>query len=274
MALLGLWGRPYLDLAPWIDLGAMGALHEEICLGLSRVETGRTGGSHRSMQIMPPSMSVDGRGDYGEVIASLSDAQFLVFASLGDPDNPIDVANRRRLTFGEERAVPLTAAQMRWLEFRHKVYFPWGVYYELMPNARWGTKSDGRGKRFTREAMLYFPQTLAFTRSLPFSEIGSVKILGLLPHCDGTVHRDGEPIDQKTPDEFITFCPAGNKRLFLWDEGAQTRIEIPAQIYWFNDFDYHGVAADPWFRYSVRVDGRFTDSFRETLRASAACEAS
>lgn len=266
MALLGLWGRPFVDLAPLLDRGAMPALHEEICLGLSRVQTSRTGGSHRSMGIMPPSLSRDGRGDYGEVIASLTDAQFLVFASLGDPRDPIDVAKRNKLTFGEERQVQLTAAQMRWLELRHRVYFPWGLYYELMPNVSWTTKSSGKGKAFTREAQLYFPQTLAFIRSLPMEEIGSVKILGLLPHADGTVHRDGEPEDQRKPDEFITFCPAADKRLFLWDEEQKARTYAPSWAYWFNDFDYHGVAADPWLRYSIRVDGRFEEAFRRELQ--------
>jgi hypothetical protein len=265
MALLGLSGRPFVDLAPFLDRGPMPALHEEVCLGLSKVPTSRTGGSHRSMGIVPPSHLDDPRADYGEVIARLTDAEFLVFASLGDPERPTEPGERHGLTWGEERDVPLTEVQMRWLELRHGVYFPWKVYLELMPNDRWTTKSSGRGKRFSRLAQLHFPQTVAYVRSLPFVEIGSVKLLGLNAHDDGTVHRDGEPGDQVRPDEFVTFCPAANKRLFLWDEETRTRNYAPSWAYWFNDFDYHGVAADPFFRYSVRVDGVFTDEFREAL---------
>ena len=33
------------------------------------------------------------------------------------------------------------------------------------------------------------------------------------------------------------------------------------EAYWFNDADYHGVLADPFFRYSFRVDGTFTPEF-------------
>lgn len=235
-----------------------------MCLALAQIPLDVTGGSHRSMGIMPPSL-VDRRGDYGEVIGSLSDSQFLVFASLGDPAHPIDPAERRSLSYGEERQVPLTDAQMRWLEMRHGVYFPWGVYYELVPNGRWEDNRSGLGKGFTREAMLYFPQTVAFVRSLPFAERGSVKLLGLLPHQDGTVHRDVEPGGERAPAEFVSFCPAGDKRLFVWDEEARTRTYAPSWAYWFDDADYHGVAADPWFRYSIRVDGRFTDEFREAV---------
>lgn len=268
--LAGVLGQPFLDLSPLLDDSRRAALHEEICLGLARLRTGRTGGSHRSMGIVPPSLRDDGRGDYGEVIAGLSDAQFLVFASLGDPAHPVDPADRRTLTYGEERRIPLTDTQMRWLEMRHGVYFPWGVYYELVPNGRWEDRSTGRGKAFSREAMLYFPQTVAFVRGLPFAERGSVKILGLLPHADGTVHRDADPRDQPSPGEFVSFCPAADKRLFVWDEERRTRTYAPSWAYWFNDADYHGVAADSWFRYSVRVDGVFTDEFREAVGALAA----
>lgn len=32
--------------------------------------------------------------------------------------------------------------------------------------------------------------------------------------------------------------------------------------------NYHGVAADPFFRYSIRIDGVFTDEFKEQIRGS------
>jgi hypothetical protein len=266
LSLTGLWGRPFVDLAPFLDRSVMPALHEEICLALATVPTSYTGGSHRSMGIVPPSLRDDPRADYGEVIAGLSDAQFLIFASLGDGSCPADPALRAELTFGEERQVQLTERQMRWLEVRHKVYFPWTAYLELMPNSRWSTKSEGRGKAFSRAAQLHFPQTVAYIRSLPFEQVGSVKLLGLRAGADGTVHRDGEPEEQEEPDEFVIFCPAADKRLFLWDEQERSCTFAPSWAYWFNDFDYHGVAADPWFRYSIRVDGRFAPELRQALR--------
>jgi hypothetical protein len=253
-----------VDLSPFLDRSPMPALHEEICLALAQVPTSYTGGSHRSMGIVPPSHLDDPRADYGEVIAGLSEAQFLIFASLGD--GSLDPSQRAGLTFGEERQVPLTERQMRWLEVRHKVYFPWTVYLELVPNTRWTTKSEARGKAFSRTAQLHFPQTVAYIRSLPFEQIGSVKLLGLRAGADGTVHRDGEPEEQEEPDQFVIFCPQADKRLYLWDEQEQTRTYAPSWAYWFNDFDYHGVAADPWFRYSIRVDGRFSPDFLHALR--------
>ena len=40
-------------------------------------------------------------------------------------------------------------------------------------------------------------------------------------------------------------------------------VDRPA--YWFNDMDYHGVLADPFFRYSIRVDGVFEPAFARAI---------
>jgi len=69
------------------------------------------------------------------------------------------------------------------------------------------------------------------------------------------------------PDPFLTICPAGDKRLYVLDTASGGRIPVEGRVVWFNDHDYHGVHADPFFRYSVRVDGAFTPAFRETLVA-------
>ena len=84
------------------------------------------------------------------------------------------------------------------------------------------------------------------------------------------MHRDGDPAIKTDVDHFITFCPAGDKRLFLWSEDERRELVIDARAYWFNDSDYHGVKADPHFRYSVRVDGVFRPDFLAQIRRAAA----
>lgn len=220
------------------------------------------------MGIVPRRRPDDVVRDYGEVIRDMTDAEFEVFRSLAD--RPEQLPPGRDTTFGEERAVPLSRRQMMWLKIRFGVYFPWKGYLELMPNHRWDEKSDPAGKRFTRVAETFFSKTLSFVRSLPFQHVGRCLVMGVEGNDWGTVHRDGHPEEQEAPDEFIAFCPAGDKRLFLYDEGLDLEVPIESKIYWFNDFDYHGVAASPYFRYSVRVDGVFQAEFRERLRAEVA----
>lgn len=274
MALTGLLkeGRPFISLERFIDLSALDAIHEEVCLALTQVTVDYTGGSHRSMGIQPASQIDLSFPDYGEVIRAMSDADYATFRSLADDPSTVPETRAEMpdddITFGEERDHPLSRRQMLWLKFRHRVYFPWKAYVELMPNRYWTDKASAEGKTFTRLARTFFKQTVAFAQSLPFQHIGRCNIMGLEANDHGTVHRDGEPKDQeeKGPDHFITVVPGGDKRLFLWDEDTKTKTPVTGRAYWFNDHDYHGVDADPFFRYSIRVDGVFRPDFLEMLQ--------
>lgn len=263
--LVGLYGRPYVDLEPYVDTAALAEIHDEICLALASIPVEYTGGSHRSMGIMPEARAAEALADYGEVIRSLSESEFATFRALSDDPEGIDPRRRAELGFGEERDVPLSRRQMLWLKVRFGVYFPWKAYVELIPNRRWGDKSSAEGKAFTRVARAYFPKTIAFVERLPFSSIGRCNVMGLEAFDYGTVHRDGDPADQTEPDHFVTFAPAGDKRLFLWDDTLGVEVPVEARAYWFNDFDYHGVSPAPHFRYSVRVDGVFDPAFLARL---------
>lgn len=274
-AVHGLFGRPFVDLTPYLDLSAMDAIDEEVCLGLAEVPVDYTGGSHRSMEIMPASRTSEALVDYGEVIASLSPAAYDTFRSLAHEPESLP-ATPAGATFGEEREHPLSRRQMLWLESRYGVYFPWKVYLEMIPNRTWEEKSSPEGKGFTRLARTFFPRTLAFVQSLPFLHIGRCNLMGLSANDHGTVHRDGVHAGgaggrgAAGVDHFVTFCPRGNKRLYLWDEERQQKTAVPSRAYWFNDSDYHGVEADPFFRYSIRVDGVFRPEFLALLERDLA----
>jgi hypothetical protein len=260
-----------VSLDPYLDLAPLDAIHDEICLALTQVPVDYTGGSHRSMGIVPASRLAEVHVDYGEVIRGLDAAAFAVFRSLADDPSSLDPSAHEHAEFGEERDHPLSRRQMLWLKFRHGVYFPWKVYVELIPNRYWTDKASAVGKEFTRIARTFFPKTVAYAKSLPFESIGRCNIMGLEANDHGTVHHDG---DADTPgdvaDHFVTFSPAGNKRLFLWDEPHARKTPVTGRAYWFNDHDPHGVDADPFFRYSVRVDGVFKADFLERLRVDAA----
>jgi hypothetical protein len=278
VALLGVYnGRPYLDLeaclTSFVDLTQLDEVHEEICVGLARVPRGYTGGSHRSMGITPPSRADDVGVDYGEVIAELDAAGFARLRSLAADPDAFPERHHAGARYGEERDVPLSRAQLLWLEARHHVYFPWKCFVELMPVARWDDKDALEGKQFTWEAETFFARTVAFLRALPLEGIGRASIMGMSSFDHGTVHRDASPDPSapspRAPAEFIMLCPGRDKRLFLWDPDEHREIDVDARAYWFNDGDYHGVRSAPHFRYSVRVDGPFTEAFRRKLREAA-----
>lgn len=260
--LRGIWGHPFINLEPFLDLSVLPELHEEICMGLTQVPVAYTGGSHRSMGIMPPSRTEEAHVDYGEVIACMSLAERQRFVELAE--DPSDLGPNDALMFGEEKEHSLSLRQMLYLKYRYGVYFPWKVFYEMVPNKYWDEKSTA--KDFTRQAKAIFPKTVAFVRSLPFVQIGRCNIMGMEAHDHGTVHKDGEHAEKPEVDHFIAICPGNDKRLFLWDEVEREQTFVTGKAYWFNDSDYHGIAADPYFRYSVRVDGVFDPDFIDGLR--------
>jgi len=263
----GIFGRPYIDLEPYLDLSMLPELHEEICLGLTRVPVDYTGGSHRTLDIVPASRPDLAYADYGEVLRGLSPAELRLFESLGEGTEATIQGADPALLYGEERELLLSRRQMLWLKFRHGVYFPWKVYFEFIPNRYWSDKHLAEGKDFTRVARSVFPKTVAFVKQLPFTRVGRCNLMGLEANDHGSVHRDGARA-QGSPDHFITLCPAGNKTLFLWDEIAQQKSPVSARAYWFNDNDYHGVEAAPFFRYSLRIDGHFQPDFLARLESA------
>jgi hypothetical protein len=264
--IVGIWGRPFVSLEDVLDLSLLSDVHEEICSALARLPVSYTGGCHRSMGIMPERFARERFVDYGEVIARMTEGERRTFVSLAD--DPAGLGPEDARDFGEEREHPLSRRQMLWLKYRFGVYFPWQVYYEMIPNQYWDEKSSGSGKSFTREARACFPRTIELVQSLPFVEVGRCNVMGLDPMQHGTVHRDGDPAIKPGVDHFITLCPAGNKRLFLWDDAEQRKVPVTGRAYWFNDSDYHGVEADPFFRYSIRIDGVFDPDFLRALEES------
>jgi Rieske 2Fe-2S family protein len=265
--LCGIWGRPYLDLSPFIDTSSFPELDDEIVSALPRVESSYTGGSLKWMNVVAPWVREDGYADYGQVIEEFTREEFAKFVALAKEPSLYDLDRQSEYTFGDETDHPLTREQMLYLKYRYGVYFPWKVCYHLLENDRWDDKHSGAGKDFSDEAKQAFPRTIAFIQRLPFREIGRCVLFGIEANDHAPAHRDSEPGEALQIAQSISFDPRGTKRFYLVDSKNESHTEIDAPIYWFNDMDYHGVEADPFFRYSIRVDGAFTDAFLRKLRA-------
>jgi hypothetical protein len=105
-------------------------------------------------------------------------------------------------------------------------------------------------------------------RALPFREIGRAILFGLDANDHAPVHRDTAPVPRPSSKEIlhnITLCPRADKRFFLADVERTTKLHVTSKMYWFNDMDWHGVEPDPFFRYSIRVDGVFDPAFERDL---------
>lgn len=259
---------PFLVFDDVLDYSKFDELHEEICLGLLNVDWGYTGGSHKKMGIVPPEFLNDEYADYGIVISNFSDEEFEQFMRLADRRVAIDMKNWRDISFGEDGEIGLSWKQILYLKVKYGVYFPWKAFVEFLPgDTNWNTKHL-YNLEFPEYITLSFPKTCDYIRKLPFKSIGRCNLMGLEANDHGTIHRDNYEMRENPPvNDFITIAPKLNKDLFLYDAKSGEKVFVPGRIYTFNDMNYHGVAAAPHFRYSIRIDGIFTDEFRQQISA-------
>lgn len=262
---IGIFGRPWIDLEGWLDLEGLAEVDAEIRRGLALTpELTHTGGGLKSMGVVAPEVQADPTVDYGQVFARFTPGEWRRFAALSDdpsappPDGPG--------AWGDETDRPLGERQIRFLKYRHRVYFPWKVAWHFVLNERWEDNHSGAGKGFVEEARALFPRTVALMQRLPFQEIGRALVFGLSPFDHAPLHRDTPPAPGRPVAHSISLCPRADKRFYLMDPERTQRLVVPARAYWFNDMDWHGVLPDPFFRYSIRVDGVFRAAFFDELR--------
>ncbi len=263
-SIIGLFGAPYVDLEHLISAADLESMDREITRGLLRVETRYTGGSLKWMGVVAPWQMDDGYVDLMHAIRGMTREEVEELVALGDEPDAVDLDAHEAPVFGDETEHPLSRSQERWLALRHGVYFPWKVCYHLLENDRWEDKHSGVGKDFSEEAKAFFPRTIEIIRSLPFTEIGRVVVFGLEPNDHAPLHRDTEPRSLGVAQS-ISIAPRGDKRFYLQNRADDPPTIVDKRVYWFNDMDYHGVLADPFFRYSMRIDGVFDRAFAREI---------
>jgi hypothetical protein len=59
--------------------------------------------------------------------------------------------------------------------------------------------------------------------------------------------------------------PNLDKPFYIWDAETDEKILTDKQAIWFNDQDWHAGGRVNKQSYSLRIDGPFTDEFRERL---------
>lgn len=110
-----------------------------------------------------------------------------------------------------------------------------------------------------------FPLLKEYIKTLPFKHIGRVLFFTTYPNAGVVTHRDSIVAEHK--DHNINLFFTAGRPSFIWDEisGEKTYLDPSAKSYFFNNRDYHGVDPEPVFRYTLRIDGTFTDELCEKL---------
>lgn len=115
-------------------------------------------------------------------------------------------------------------------------------------------------------AAAYFPKLLKYIETLPFKEIGRIMFFTTYPKSGVAMHRDSIVTEHKDHNINL-FFDGGWRPSFIWDEKTKVKhyLTAGARSYFFNNRDYHGVDPEPVFRYTLRIDGTFTDELCEKL---------
>lgn len=116
------------------------------------------------------------------------------------------------------------------------------------------------------EASRNFPLLMDYVKTLPFKHIGRMLFFCTYPGAGVVCHRDANMVSHKDHNINLFFT-GGSRPSYVYDEISDSKIYLDnsARSYFFNNRDYHGVDPEPTFRYTLRIDGTFTDEICEEL---------
>ena len=141
--------------------------------------------------------------------------------------------------------------------FEHALDRPWAKNVSLMANQQnywYGKNTDGTW-------MEQVPLLRTWIESLDsvFTDIGRVQIFVNTPGRPVAVHRD----DTFHPhsNHFVNIQLGQLRPAFVYDELSDTAVPITSRVYMFNEHDLHGVGLEQNEQFTLRIDGKFTDSF-------------
>lgn len=257
----GINHKPYYDMVPYLNIAEFNSLLPEIYRGFADAREYAKEGTW-----MKPAFKIEDMSyipNWKPIYKAIEE-----FLALPD-DDPIkqggidlyrdfhDFRIRNRFT--------------RYIKMATGAYDPY-IYYFLWEQGSW---DDRTSKRKLTEEANFFPKTVAWVENLIkeniFEHIGRVMFF----HCEADgipfEHRDLDGTkgiqDGYTPhrNEFIHIRPNLKKPFYLWDPENQNKIYINSQAAWWNDQDWHGGDRIMQQSWGLRIDGKFTESFRKVL---------
>ena len=241
-------GEPILDMSHLVTSEQLQELDREIVVGLAKSRSSFLSVGHELTR--------------GDAELSLYDHSFKDVGIAEKELEPWELESMKSMTYGQ---------QQKFLRYAKGAYHPWSVCLPLTPEASWLYKMETENKEPTSEAVELFPRTLKFIYSLSiFKAIGRVCIFGVDPSQHVTCHRDLDPEQWQVNDELLMLSPRGNKRFYVFDPRTKTKHYIAPDVkaYVFHDLNYHGADSLPYFTYTLRIDGIYTDEFRASLNCN------
>jgi hypothetical protein len=240
----GIGEKPFIDCEPHLDIKTLEDLNLEICTGIaiSDIKAGVYG------------PGVDNAERYGNFMKMKN--QMLA--------DQTEVGERwRKMTHNQQNI---------FAKLYFHLYNPSTVCYLREPAKgadpilAYMRKGSGEAYAWTNN-INNFPGLRTWLDSLigtVFEQYGRILFFIHEHDCGLLLHRDGlKSVPHK--NDFLWINPTALKKFYVYDEDTNTRHDVLSKAAFFNDLDMHGGDVTSQMTWSLRIDGVFTQQFKEKL---------
>jgi len=249
----GIGSVPYLNLDDHIDVEGFSRLHYKMCKGIVLSKYKKEG-----------NMVKPGGCDNAYELTFKPNFQALEEYHALPDDHEIRILGREIGEYNNRDQF------MLYLKLVMGSYDPYQFIFLRTEDGGWESRFDE--KAWTPDIQ-YFPELKLWLESLVtnkvFKHLGRVIFFKAEHDCLMPMHRDlilPEETDYfNHRHEFIHIRPNLDKPFYIWDPDTNTKILTEHRAIFFNDQDWHAGGRTNKQTYSLRIDGPFTEEFREKL---------
>lgn len=247
---VGIHQVPIIPMDDFIDHSLDRELHLECCKGLAMSDDIKMGMVYGAL---PPEevARFSGHNCWSEMLKDI------------EKHDPTGVHQQALAELIDQNPGKEMQVMYKYAYFAMGAVIPWFFALYLKKND-FGKKTEDLGQ--WTDSAKYFPKLQEYLKTLPFKTIGRVLFFTTYPGAGVAIHRDSVVAEHKDHNINL-FFDGGWRPSFVWDEKKKQKIYLykGAKSYFFNNRDYHGVDPEPVFRYTLRIDGTFTDELCEQL---------
>lgn len=246
---------PIITMDQYIDHSQDGELHLECCKGLAKCNL-----------VTPGGMFYGGVPSFEQEKFNNKDSWDMMLRHIEtyDPTNVHRLAIEELLNGTEDLEYKKTCV-WRYAYYALGAIIPW-FFVVYLKIGDFSNKTTDNNSKWSANAK-HFPKVIKYVESLPFESIGRILFFTTYPNAPIVTHRDSVMKNHKDHNINLFFS-SGDRRSYVYDPVTEKRVylENNSRSYFFNNRDYHGVDAEPNFRYTLRVDGTFTKELQEKLK--------
>ncbi len=155
----------------------------------------------------------------------------------------------------------------RYVYFALKAHSPWYATLYLR-HEHFRAKTESNLNNDWAPDAAHFPLLVNYIESLQeslFESIGRVLFFISYPGVATICHRDFFVEDHR--DHSINIYLKESRKAYVWDGLKNNKIYLDPGIrsYFFNNRDFHGVDAESYFNYTLRIDGQFKQTVLDQI---------